>query len=342
MRMFLGAGTAFCMVFAACGGGFDLERDIWSRVEEFRIRDYAGLVKESGVDFRILQFTDAHINTWYDSPEALERTYTLMTRAIEETKPNLLVLTGDNVGNFMNSVWAQQLVTFLDTFRIPYAMTMGNHDGESASMEDGNLQRIVAEIFRGGRYSLFENGPDNIGGTGNYGVNLFSETGDVLYGLVLLDSNRDYIRLGQVDWYEWYIRGVEGTAGAAVRSLVFFHIPLPEIRLIRQEMEELGRRDETGRSVDEAFGEPPNAQSLNTGLFERMKGLGSTTHIFFGHDHLNALDYEYEGIHFVYGLKTGYCGYNDADSVGAVLIVLSGDAAGDMRVAVDFRYLRVF
>jgi hypothetical protein len=326
------------LVLAACGEDFNFVGDTWRPVSEFRIGDYAGLVKKDGVDFRILQFTDTHINTWYDSPSTLERTYSLMARAINATKPELLVLTGDNVGNFFNPVWSQQLIAFLDSFEIPYALVMGNHDGDFVQMEDGNLQRRIAELFVRGRYSLFEKGPENVSGTGNYGVNLFNRRGEVLYSLILLDSHSDYIRRDQVDWYEWYVRGVEVAAGRAVGSLAFFHIPPPEIKFIHQEMKEQGKKDEAGRSAEEAFKEPPNVQSWNAGLFSRMRELGSTSHIFFGHDHLNVLDYEYQGVHFVYGLKTGYCAYNDPDSVGAVLIVLRGETAGDMRVSVDFWY----
>jgi hypothetical protein len=216
---------------------------------------------------------------------------------------------------------------------------MGNHDGDFIKMRDDNQQRLIAEIFSRGRYSLFQSGPETVTGTGNYGIRIFNGKGKVIYSLIFMDSNDDYIRQDQVDWYEWYLRDINRTAGPGIKSLVFFHIPLPEIELIRQEMIEEGKNDEAGRTAGDAFGEAPSEQTQNTGLFERMKQLGSTTHMFFGHDHLNTLDYLYEGIHFIYGLKTGYCAYHEPDRLGAVLITLYGAAAvGGVRV--DFKYLK--
>jgi hypothetical protein len=316
----------FWVIFAACRGDFDLIGDIWSPTAEFLIGDYPGLMKNDGEDFRILQFTDTHVNAYYDTFDALKKTYALMTRAINETKPDLLVLTGDNVGNFINPVWAQQLIAFLDSFGILYALVMGNHDGDFIKMGDSNQQRLIAEIFSRGRYSLFESGPETVTGTGNYGIRILNGSGKVIYSLILMDSNDDYIRRDQVDWYEWYVHGLQRAAGPGIKSLVFFHIPLPEIELIRQEMIEQGKKDEAGRTAGDAFGEAPSEQTQNTGLFERMKLLGTTTHMFFGHDHKNTLDYLYRGIHFVYGLKTGYCAYHETDRLGAVLITLYGAA----------------
>jgi hypothetical protein len=71
-------------------------------------------------------------------------------------------------------------------------------------------------------------------------------------------------------------------------------------------------------------------------MFQKMKGLQSTTHIFFGHDHHNMLCYKYQGIYFVYGSKTGICAYHDADRVGTTLVTLKDD----MSVSVDRRLVR--
>jgi hypothetical protein len=262
----------------------------------------------------------------------------MMTRLVDETKPDLLVLTGDNIGNnIINPVWAQQLIALLDSFGIPYALVMGNHDGDFIDWQDSNQQLLIAKLFSRGRHSLFESGPENVSGTGNYGVRILNGKGAIIYSLILMDSNRDYIRQDQVDWYEWHMRGIQSAYGPESKSLVFFHIPLPEIALIRQEMIGQGKCDEAGRDAEAAFGETSTPQSQNTGFFERAKQLGSTTHLFFGHDHLNTLDYLYQGIHFVYGLKTGYCGYHDPDRLGAVLITLSGSAS-ESNVKVDFIY----
>jgi hypothetical protein len=335
-------GFLWVMLWAmlvTCGWNFDFVGPKWSPDAEFHADDYPGLIKNEGEDFCILQFTDTHVNAYYETFEALEKTYAFMTRLIDETEPDLLILTGDNIGNnIINPVWAQQLIAFLDSFGIPYALVMGNHDGDFIDWQNSNQQLLIAKLFSRGRYSLFESGPENVSGTGNYGVRILNRNRETIYSLILIDSNRDYIRRDQVDWFVLHVRGFKCALGPETKSLVFFHIPPPEIELIRQEMIGQGKSDEAGRDAEAAFGESPTPQPQNTGLFERAKQLGSTTHLFFGHDHLNTLDYIYQGIHFVYGLKTGYCAYHDLDRLGAVLITLRGNTA--VEVKVDFKYTK--
>jgi hypothetical protein len=323
----------------SCNFNVDFLGRLWSSEDTFNPEDCAKLVKKDGGEFRILQFTDTHINTYYDAFGVIERSFDMMSRAIHAGNPDLIVLTGDNIGNHINAIWAWRLVSFLDTFGVPYALVMGNHDGDFIELNDDNQQRIIAEIFSRGRHSLFSLGPDNITGTGNYGINIVNEQGGIIYGLVFMDSNDDYLRRDQVDWYAWHIRGLQHSAFPAVKSLVFIHIPLPEIEIIKNEMTALGKTDADGRSAEDAFRENPVEQKVNTGLFETIKTLGSSTHVFFGHDHQNNLNYAYQGVRFVYGLKTGYCAQHDPERLGALLITLKGNSAVS-AVDVDFLYLR--
>jgi hypothetical protein len=144
----------------------------------------------------------------------------MMTRLVDETKPDLLVLTGGNIGNnIINPVWAQQLVAFLDSFGIPCALVMGNQDGDFIVWQDSNQQFLIAKLFSRGRHSLFESGPENVSGTDNYGVRTLNGKGAIIYSLILMDSNRDYIRRDQVDWHEWYVRGVNNGLGPRIKSL---------------------------------------------------------------------------------------------------------------------------
>ena len=73
-------------------------------------------------------------------------------------------------------------------------------------------------------------------------------------------------------------------------------------------------------------------------MFEKMKEMQSTTHLFFGHDHLNILDIEYQGIRFFYCLKTGICSYYDADRIGTTLVTIFSDPYGtdEVDIRVEF------
>jgi 3',5'-cyclic AMP phosphodiesterase CpdA len=323
----------------SCNFNVDFLGSLWDSGNTFNAQDYATLVKEDDKEFRILQFTDTHINTYYDEFGVIERSFDMMSRAIGAANPDLIILMGDNIGNHLNALWAWRLLSFLDSFAIPYALIMGNHDGDFIELNDDNQQHSIAEIFARGRHSLFSLGPDNITGTGNYGITIVNTQGAILYGLLFIDSNDDYIRRDQVAWYEWYTKGLQDSASSAVKSLVFMHIPLPEITALQNEMATLGTTDADGRSVGDAFWEKPIPQSVNTGMFARIKALGSATHIFFGHDHLNNLNYEYQGVRFVYSLKTGYCAYHDPERLGALLITLQGNSSVT-AVDVTCLYLR--
>ena len=82
--------------------------------------------------FKIAQFTDTHFfKGGARSPEVLEN----MRAVLDEEKPDLIVLTGDIItGNRKNwptmESW-EILTDLLIQYKIPYAVTFGNHDDEA-------------------------------------------------------------------------------------------------------------------------------------------------------------------------------------------------------------------
>ena len=64
---------------------------------------------------------------------------------------------------------------------------------------------------------------------------------------------------------------------------------------------------------------------ITSGLFDKIAELGSTTHIFVGHDHINSLSVTYDGVRLTYGLKTGPTCYFEEEMQGATLITITGD-----------------
>ena len=324
----------------ACAMDTDLLKDYWRPSDPFRLSNYAQ-VRQSGGTFRILLLTDLQFTYFSDGMNkpfsVIKETYDKVARDIETYRPDLLVLLGDNVAGagFFNSVEAMRLITFLDGFKIPYVPVMGNHDGEGYfTWKDANRHRVIAGIFEKGTYSLFKRGPDTIHGAGNYAVHITDSGGAVWYSLIMLDSGSDYIHADQVQWYRWYVKGLAAAAGATVPSSAFMHIPLPEMVAIRDEL----RISNPSRAAA-IFREGPDEQGGNAGFFESVKTLGSTTHLFCGHDHLNVTDppYTYQGIDFVYGLKTGNVCYHDKDRIGTALVTLTGTVPG-VSVSISFNY----
>jgi hypothetical protein len=68
----------------------------WSAQDTFDINDYVNMVKQTGREFRILQMTDTHIGSDPHEPEVMKRTFNIITDAINDNNPDLLVFTGDN------------------------------------------------------------------------------------------------------------------------------------------------------------------------------------------------------------------------------------------------------
>ncbi|MDR1788230.1 MAG: metallophosphoesterase [Treponema sp.] len=331
----LAAAAASLLVLAAsCADPLEAGSE-WTPSDVFNADDYARMTKQAGISFRILQVADVHL----DDPQSDDaRALRIIQDAVQRDRPDLIVLTGDNIFNqASNYAPAVRLIHFLDTLETPYALVLGNHDGQGVF----NNEKIT-EIYSAGKNALFTRGPSNIPGCGNYGINLVDEAGNILYAFVCIDSNKHRYILGydciypqQIAWYEWYIEGISAArraqdpAAAVVKSLAFFHIPLPEIDDARRQLK---AEDPAGERF--AFRENPTPPKVNSGMFQKMKALQSTTHIFNGHDHVNVLDYVYQGIHFVYGLKTGPNGYHDEDRMGTTLITINND----LSVQVYFNY----
>jgi hypothetical protein len=304
--------------------------NLWTPDDPFDLSAYPVITKST--DFRILQLTDMHVN----GPNGDVLDGLAMAEVLIMTlQPDLILVTGDVVGGPLNGVFADVAIDFFEQFNISYTFTLGNHDGEGDYDDDD-----VARTFSTGHYSLFDRGPGSIHGFSNAAVNLVNPNGRVVYSLITIDSNRyrdyvsastnyDYIYPDQGEWYEWYLNGIAKQQGNQVKSMLFYHIPLPEINDVRDYM----------RSVDPdaeafAFREPPCPSGNNAGFWDTVKDTGSTTHMFFGHDHRNLLDYVWGGVHWVYGLKLGPSSYHDNDRLGGTLITIGQNGTA----TVDFVY----
>jgi 3',5'-cyclic AMP phosphodiesterase CpdA len=293
----------------------------------FNFSSYRTITKDT--PFKILQLTDIHL---YCFSDAVLDAFVIVDILITRTKPDLIVMTGDTVSGRRNGHFADIVVEFFDSFGIPYTFTLGNHDGGGNERNPGLVERFAV-----GAHSWFDRGPSSIHGYSNSAINLVNSAGKLVYSVVLLDSNQvrrysprliwyDYIYPDQGTWYSWLIRGLSAYSGGPVKSLLFYHIPLPEIESVREDFTE---KDPEGAA--EAFREAPCCPWDNSGFWETVKEVGSTTHMFFGHDHVNLLNYNWEGVTWVYGLKTGRSYYHDEDRLGGTLITVGQDSSASVE-----------
>ena len=84
--------------------------------------------------------------------------------------------------------------------------------------------------------------------------------------------------------------------------MLFIHIPLQEYDAAYNAWQASGFDPNMG------FGEknePCCPGYLNSGMFDLIKRLGSTKHVFAAHDHKNNFSVNYQGIQLTYTMKTG-------------------------------------
>lgn len=305
--------------------------EIWSAGDDFVLSDIPTVEKEPGKPFRIMIFADLQL--WSDLG-ANQKVFELMDELVAEADPDLIVTVGDNVSGLTTDMLTRRLVKKMDSYGIPWAPTFGNHDAEGNATLNWQGDR-----FEEAEHCLFRKGPSNLYGVGNYAVNIV-EGDRVVETLFFFDNGRYYkyangkkseIYMGyeQIAWYRWNVEGIAAATGAVVPSMTFSHFSMPQFT---EAIRTLATKGEDGYYyVPEELGYGyckylPASAPVDSGFIRTAKELGSTTHVFSGHDHENNASILYDGITYTYGLKTG-CSpkpWNDADYYGATVIEIDG------------------
>ncbi len=279
---------------------------------------------DANTPFRVLQFTDLHL--MHDEKDEL--TFHLIKNMIERTNPGLIVFTGDQTMSNQGIVSYQRLGKMMDSFGIPFGYIFGNHDTEGGSYQQ------LSQAIESSQHLLFQNGPIDLGYS-NYSIRLVDKNRNVKHLCIFMDTHIDAmydvngkstwgygtISTKQIEWYKNLIHRYE-----YVSSSLYMHIPLPEVKEIKQ-----------GDSV--YFGdyyETPSVSPVNYGFFEVIKELKSTKLICYGHDHLNDFMFEKDGIKLAYGRVSGHYDYAmPGFPKGARLITIHTDGTVETEVRID-------
>ncbi|MBE5738735.1 MAG: hypothetical protein E7354_03315 [Clostridiales bacterium] len=259
-------------------------------------------------DIRILQLSDTQITALGDSLKA----FGVINRTVQKAKPDLIVLTGDNLMNDSTKMMLRHYVRFFDAYKIPWAPVMGNHDYQTKmTMEE------QCEIYESGKYCLFQKGTVT-DSYGNYYYNI-SRNGNNVYSLIFMD---DAVALTDehIDWYADTINSIASSNGEVLPSWTFFHIPLVETYYAYYYAEDHGLEIDGEKREGIAF------QWDDEGLFDKVEEMGSTKALIYGHDHINSFICDYKGVKMCYGIKTGRTSYYDENIQGGNLFVLKSDS----------------
>lgn len=234
------------------------------------------------------------------------------------------------------------------------AVVWGNHDNEGGEEVVEEIEKIIAKY----EFSLFREGPEELG-SGNYTV-LVSNGKKIVEGLIFMDTHNcsyrenilgetvldsyDSLTAEQLDWYKEQV-AIANNYGCEDTSL-FIHIPIhaygdaymaadgnvdDDYDVPRDESHEdiywnEGYEDSFGLRND-SWGYP----KYDDGVLEVLKEVGSTKHVFAGHEHTNNYSIKYEGVRLTYCTKTGAGGYWQSNINGGTVITVNKNGIADIR-----------
>lgn len=258
--------------------------------------------------FKIVTFGDIH---WDQANEKDQKTLALMSMILDAERPDLVVYTGDNCLGADAGAVAQgyrDLTAPALKRGIPWAVALGNHDGEKGFASRQGYFDLVLKTPG----AVARRGPKDIHGASNYALPIASaknrQTRALLY---CLDSNAyspdkalgdyDWIHPDQIQWYrQTAARYKKLNHGQPLPAYAFFHIPLPEYGLFWDKGTRVGDRPEDGGSP-----------LINSGLLAAILDSGDIKGIFTGHNHLNTSIAGYQGIWLGYVRGVGFNGYGN-------------------------------
>lgn len=288
--------------------------------------------------FTILQFSDTQ-----DDMVPRRAMLMLMESAIKDVKPDLIVLTGDNTGVSSTKLDAkfaiQAMLKPIVRSGIPFTFVFGNHDAEKVNKE------YQLSVYQQYSNCLAVDAVPGLYGCGTHNLEIKSSDGSrTAFNLWLMDSNMyfegsyDYVRPDQLDWYEnTEVQIRQANGGEKVPSLVFQHIPVPEIyEVLKNAPEGYMNITETYNGIPKlrelnpematgVIGEWPCPPAVNGGEFDRFFEIGDVVGIVTGHDHVNSFVGTYRGIDFIQTPGAGFQTYGDENRGCRVITLNEGN-----------------
>ncbi len=268
-------------------------------------------------EFKIVQFTDTHIN---QKDETIDLVLNTINSVVRSEKPDLVVFTGDIVTENNPKNAFNAIAELMQSYDTQWVVVLGNHDDEH------NTKRVkIAQILTQLPNCL--NGvSENILGTTNFVIPV--GTGKKQALLYFMDSNAYSSLKPRVDGYGWFdVSQIEWyktqshtftkkNNGKPMPALAFFHIPLPEYKQVweNKKLVKIGEKNEDVCSPD-----------INTGMFAAMVEASDVMGIFVGHDHVN----DYVGVLYDIALAYGRCSgagnaYGELPAGGRVIVLKQG------------------
>jgi hypothetical protein len=276
--------------------------------------------------FKIVQFTDAH---WNEDTAKCRKTLELINSVLDQEKPDLVVMTGDiiTLPRTPQAGWNSVTKPMIGR-KIPWAVVLGNHDDERHGVSRRDIVKHLAAL----PFSVVEEGPESLGGTGNYILEIVGKNAKPAAALYMLDSHAyprlvqvrnckaasqyDWLSFDQIQWYRQSSHGIRtANPNEAIPALAFFHIPLVEYTSPILLKNLIGSHKEKDNVC---------CGALNSGMFTAFVEEGDVMGVFVGHDHDNDFAGSLFGVCLGYGRCSGFGAYGILPRGGRVIELTEG------------------
>lgn len=297
---------------------------------------------ESGRDPVVLQLSDLQIidsaqmrtgdrlgpyaYAYWATDKMEDRCFKYVRETVNAVKPDLILVAGDNVyGEFDdNGTSWLAFIELMDSFGIPWAPVMGNHDTESKMGVDWQCEQLAKA-----EHCLFKQ--RELNGNGNYSVGVrqndkitrvffMMDTGSHTAGAETLANGHTGHFTGfkddQIAWYTEAIARIREEENPDVKLSFMFHVPLD---VFRMPAIEYGLREAAANTpfatinidahpdkkegdigtINHDFSGWDNAWSVWLGLVD----LGVDS-VFVGHEHAVSAGMTYQGVRLQFGQKS--------------------------------------
>ena len=321
-------------------------------------REYPPLMFDENGEFTVLHLTDFHEYMLIEGKNFADITLVdnlkprltqFIEVCLEEVKPDLVVLGGDNifglsaVAEFMDTpisiMTYRAIAELFEEHEQYWTLTFGNHDSESVLDKIDYLNEVEKyDYFIGGtedeKYFSAKVFPTDtvIGNShadyyvGNYSVPVYDETGtQIAYNIFVLDSGSytltppadvPYLSITreQTDWYLSESKKLEQESGHIVPAVMFSHIPFAEMEDAYNAGNYLGG-EEAGWMLS----------TIPSPIYDAILKRGDVKGVFFGHMHGSDVTVygEGNGHRLLMGITkaTQSSGYDDTDSVLGMRVI---------------------
>lgn len=251
--------------------------------------------------FKIAQFTDVHY--FHGNPKS-DTALLVIQRVLDTEKPDMVIFTGDIVTQKPVKGGWDAITKLVIERKIPFAVTLGNHDDEV-----GTTRLELEKIITAYPYNCNYPTGGQLNGVMNNVIPVYGSDKDMqVKSLIYCFDSHAYSTINSLEGYSWITTDIIDwykkqslhftiqNNFQPIPALAYFHIPLPEYRL--------AFNDESNKRVG-VRKENECPPELNSGMFLAMKEMRDVMATFVGHDHVNDYIVNYHDIALAYGQFTG-------------------------------------